>query len=52
MLDQITDLVKQHAGEAIINNPAILNERNDEAINEASSFIGGGLRIMLTSSGA
>ena len=32
MLDNLLDLVKQHAGEAIINNPVIPTERNDEAI--------------------
>ena len=32
MFDQIVTLVKQNAGTAIINNPAIPNERNDEAV--------------------
>lgn len=48
MLDQLTNLVKQYAGDAIINNPAIPNERNNEAINEASSSIAGGLQNMLS----
>lgn len=52
MLDQLTNLVKQYAGDAIINNPAIPNERNDEAINEASNSITGGLQNMLSSGGA
>jgi len=52
MLDQLTNLVKQYAGDAIINNPAIPNERNDEAINETSSSIVGGLQNMLSSGGA
>jgi len=52
MLDQLTNHVKQYAGDAIINNPAIPNERNDEAINEASSSIAGGLQNMLSSGGA
>ena len=39
-------------GIAIINNPAIPHERNDEAINEASSSIAGGLQNMLSSGGA
>jgi hypothetical protein len=47
MLDQLMNLVKQHAGDAIINNPAIPNERNDEAIQETSSSIAGGLQNML-----
>jgi uncharacterized protein YidB (DUF937 family) len=48
MFDQLVNLVKQHAGSAIVNNPAIPNERNDEAINEASSSIAGGLQNMFS----
>lgn len=44
MLDNLLDLVKQHAGDAIINNPAIPNERNDEAISSATSSIFDGLK--------
>lgn len=44
MFNNLLDLVKQHAGDAIINNPAIPNERNDEAVNEASSSIIDGLK--------
>lgn len=39
MLDNLLNLVKEHAGEAIINNPAIPNERNDEAVELASNSI-------------
>ena len=52
MLDQLTNLVRQYAGDAIVNNPAIPNERNNEAINEASNSITGGLQSMLSSGGA
>lgn len=44
MLDNLLELVKQHAGDAIINNPAIPNERNDEAISSATSSIFDGLK--------
>jgi len=44
MLDNLTDLVKQYAGDAIINNPSIPNERNDEAITDASDSIISGLK--------
>jgi uncharacterized protein YidB (DUF937 family) len=44
MLDNLIQLVKEHAGEAIINNPVIPNERNDEAIQTASDGILDGLR--------
>lgn len=48
MLDKIIDLVKQNANDAIINNPAIPNERNDEAINEAGGSIMDSLRNALS----
>ena len=51
MLDQLMNLVKQHAGDAIVDNPAIPNERNDEAINEASNSIAGGLQNMFSGGG-
>lgn len=52
MLDQIKNLVKQYAGDAIVNNPAIPNERNEEAVDEASNSIVGGLKNMLSSGNA
>lgn len=39
MLDQLIHLVKEHAGEAIINNPAIPNEKNDAAISATAGGI-------------
>jgi len=39
MFNNLLDLVKNQAGNAIINNPAILNEHNDAAIEVASSSI-------------
>jgi uncharacterized protein YidB (DUF937 family) len=39
MLDNLLDLVKSQAGDAIINNPAIPNEHNDAAVELASSSI-------------
>jgi hypothetical protein len=44
MLEQLMDLVRQHAGNAIINNPAIPNEKNDEAVSDASNSIIAGLK--------
>jgi hypothetical protein len=57
MFDNLMKLVMDHAGDAIIKNPAIPNERNDEAVKETtnsivnslkgkSSGIGGGTDIM------
>lgn len=39
MFDNLLDLVKEHSGDAIINNPAIPNEKNDEAIRTATTSI-------------
>jgi hypothetical protein len=51
MLDNLLSLVKQYAGEAIVNNPAVPNEKNEEVINEASSSIAGGLQGLLSQGG-
>jgi hypothetical protein len=39
MLENLKDLIRQHAGDAIINNTAIPNDKNEEAISDASSSI-------------
>ena len=39
MFDQLLKLVKEHSGDAIVNNPAIPNEQNDAAIKTATSGI-------------
>ena len=49
MLDNLLDLIKQNAGSAIINNPAIPNEHNDAAVSMASSSIMDGLKNMIAS---
>ncbi|HRP55719.1 hypothetical protein [Agriterribacter sp.] len=51
MLDNLLNLVKQSAGDAIVNNPAIPNEKNEEVISEASSSITGGLQGLLSQGG-
>lgn len=51
MLENLLNLVKQYAGEAIVNNPAVPNERNNEAIAEASNSIAGGLQGLLSQGG-
>ncbi|HVM86537.1 MAG TPA: hypothetical protein VMT76_00015 [Puia sp.] len=48
MLENLIDLVKQHAGEAIINNPAIPNNQNDAAVAEAGNSIVAGLKDMIS----
>jgi hypothetical protein len=44
MLENLRDLVKQHAGDAIKNNPAIPNEKNEEVVDLASNSIVTGLK--------
>lgn len=51
MLDQLLNLVKEQAGDAIVNNPAIPNQHNDEAINMASSSIFDALKGQASSGG-
>ncbi len=51
MLENLLDLVKKHAGNAIVNNPDIPNERNDEAIQETSSSITSSLQNILSQGG-
>lgn len=44
MLDQLRNLVKEYAADSIITNPTIPNDRNDEAVDLASSSIFDGLK--------
>jgi len=47
MFEQLLNLVKENAGDAIINNPAIPNEQNDAAISHATDGIISGLKSQL-----
>lgn len=51
MLDQLIGLVKQFAGESIVNNPEIPNEKNEEAMAEASNTVVSGLQNVLAGGG-
>jgi hypothetical protein len=48
MLENLLSLVKEHAGDAIINNPAIPNEHNDAAIGETANGIMSALQSQAT----
>jgi hypothetical protein len=39
MLENLINLVKEHAGDAIINNPAIPNDKNDAAVETTAGSI-------------
>lgn len=49
MFEQLTDLIKSHSENAIINNDAIPNEKNDEAIGLASSSVISGIQQAISS---
>ena len=48
MIENLNSLVKQNADATIINNTAIPNERNEEAVQEASTAIEDSLKTSLS----
>jgi hypothetical protein len=51
MLENLIQLIKDNAGEAIINNPAIPNEHNDAAVETTASSIINSLKEKVGSGG-
>lgn len=51
MFENLLNLVKEQAGDAIVNNPAIPNEHNDAAIQSAGNSIAGSLQNLVGSGG-
>src|SRR5690606_6944559 len=51
MVENLLNLVKQYAGDAIINNPDIPNERNEDAVHETAASIENGLQGVLAQGG-
>ena len=49
MFEQLTNLVKQFGGDAVVNNAAVPNEHNEAVMNEASSSILDSLKGMVAS---
>lgn len=49
MLDQLVQLVRESAQDAVVANPSIPNEQNDAVIGEASHSIASGLQEALAS---
>ena len=43
MLDMLMNLVQQHAGQAVVNNPAIPNDQNDSVMQTVAGSIMSGL---------
>lgn len=46
MFEQLSDLVKQFGGDAVVNNAAVPNEHNDAVMSEANTSILDGLKEM------
>ncbi|MEP6674626.1 MAG: hypothetical protein ABJA78_05710 [Ferruginibacter sp.] len=51
MLENLVNLVKQFAGDAVVNNPDVPNEHNDAVVAETTHAIAGGLQNELASGG-
>lgn len=51
MFENLLNLVKENAGDAIVNNPAIPNEHNDAAIKVAATGIMGQLKNLVSNGG-
>lgn len=51
MLENLLELVKQHAGNAIENNPSVPNEKNGAAVAVAGESITSGLQQMISQGG-
>ncbi|MCY7291060.1 MAG: hypothetical protein LH615_02650, partial [Ferruginibacter sp.] len=52
MFEQLLNLVKQHSGDAVINNPDVPNEQNEEVMNAASGSIMNTLKGIMSGGGA
>lgn len=52
MFEQLTQLVQQYGGDAVVNNTAIPNEHNEAVINETSNSIFSGLQKIASEGGA
>lgn len=51
MLDNLFNLVKGLAGDAVVNNPEVPNEYNNDVIAEATKTVAGGLQNMVAGGG-
>ena len=51
MLKELFELVKGHANDTVINNPAVPNEQNNEVVAEATNTVASGLRNIVAGGG-
>ncbi len=52
MLKELFDLVKHNAGDAVINNPDVPDDKNDAIVAEATNTVASGLRNIVAGGGA
>ncbi len=51
MLENLVNLVKEFAGEAVVNNPDVPNEHNNDVVAEATSTVASGLQNVMAGGG-
>ncbi len=51
MLEELFNLVKETSGDAVINNPDVPNEHNNDVVAEATNTVASGLRNMVAGGG-
>lgn len=51
MLEELFNLVKESSHDAVVNNPDVPNEHNDEVVAEATNTVASGLRNMIAGGG-
>jgi uncharacterized protein YidB (DUF937 family) len=51
MLDNLFNLVKEYSGDAVVNNPDVPNEYNEEVMAVATQSVAGGLQQSLANGG-
>lgn len=51
MLDNLFNMIKGVAGDAVINNPAVPNEQNEAVVAEATNTVAGGLQNLVAGGG-
>ncbi|MEO6540259.1 MAG: hypothetical protein ABIN74_04680, partial [Ferruginibacter sp.] len=51
MLEKLFNLIKESSQDAVINNPDIPNEQNNEVVAEATNTVASGLRNMVAGGG-
>jgi uncharacterized membrane protein YeaQ/YmgE (transglycosylase-associated protein family) len=51
MLDNLFNMIKGMAGDAVVNNPDVPNQHNEEVVAEATNTVAGGLQNLVAGGG-